>query len=491
MRPILSPEGMRELEQKAFSRGVSPLLLMEDAARAMAERLFALEKDAKSCAVLCGSGNNGGDGLALARLLLKRGVRAAVFLPKESQTPQALENLRYFEALGGEIRRDIPDEWPFDFAVDALFGTGFRGRVRPPYDAWVQALNASGLRVYAVDIPSGLDGETGACGRTEDGLPLCVRADKTFVLGYPKEGLLLGPDRALCGKLIDCPIHLPADEPPTDTYLMEREDLMLLPVRAADAHKGLAGRVLIYAGSKGMAGAAAMAALGALRMGAGLVTVACEEEVLPIVQTLVPNAMCVPISQAVKAPPPHDALAAGCGLGQTEETREKLVALLSLEAGPAVLDADALNLFAQKPFALPRDTLLTPHIGEAARLLGQGTDGVLGDMKGSAAKLSESTGACVLLKSAASVATDGKEFFVNALSAPALAKGGSGDALCGMTAALLAEQRALHQSRPLHPTAALSSLIMSLCGREADRRIGPRSALTGEVLEQLRAVLNG
>ena len=389
------------------------------------------------------------------------------------------------------VLQELPAELSFDFCVDAIFGTGFHGTPEPPFDGWIRAIRGGRFgTVFSVDIPSGMDGARGTAARDADGVPLCVRVDWTLMLGFPKAGLLTGPDRALCGELADCPIQLPDNEPETDLFLLEKRDIpVLLPTREKRMHKGNAGRVLLYAGSIGMAGAAAMAAQAALRAGAGLVTVACEEELIPILQTLAPNAMCVPISQAVHRPPVHDVLAAGCGLGIEARTRENLMALLQMETGPAVLDADALNLLAQKPFPLPEKTLLTPHVGEAARLLRTDTGAVLNDLPGSARQIAEAYGANVLLKSSVSLATDGVRGYLNALTAPALAKGGSGDALCGMTAAFLAERAAQGLPLQIPKTAALSSLLLSLCGRRAEAVYGSRGALTGDILSFLPAAL--
>ena len=488
MRPVLSPAQMRAFEQEAFARGLSPLLLMEDAARELHRQIrLRIPENARTAAIFCGSGNNGGDGLALARLFQKDGLKVKVFLPVPPKTDEAWENLGCLTALGVPVLQELPAELSFDFCVDAIFGTGFHGTPEPPFDGWIRAIRGGRFgMVFSVDIPSGMDGARGTAARDADGAPLCVRADWTLMLGFPKAGLLTGPDRAFCGELADCPIQLPDNEPETDLFLLEKRDIpALLPTRDRGMHKGNAGRVLLYAGSIGMAGAAAMAAQAALRAGAGLVTVACEEELIPILQTLAPNAMCVPISQAVHRPPAHDVLAAGCGLGTEAQTGENLMALLQMETGPAVLDADALNLLAQKPFPLPEKTLLTPHVGEAARLLRTDTGAVLQDLPGSARRIAETYGANVLLKSSVSLATDGVRGYLNALTAPALAKGGSGDALCGMTAAFLAERAAQGLPLQIPKTAALSSLLLSLCGRRAEAVYGSRGALTGDILSFL------
>ena len=493
MKPVLTPGQMRALEQAAFERGVSPLLLMEDAARCMFDRMRELLPAAAGSGVfLCGSGNNGGDGLALARLFLMAGYATTVFMPKAPSTDQAGENLRYYTARGGRVETGMPDRLSCDFCVDALLGTGFHGMPAEPLDKWIRLLGRSALPfVFSVDLPSGMNGETGECALFPDGTPACVRATHTLTLGFHKTGLLTGPARGLAGEVIRCPIQLPDLPLETDCYLTEEEDLSFLPGRPADLHKGGAGRVLLFAGSRGMAGAAAMAAQAALRMGAGLVTIACEDEVLPVLQTLVPNAMCVPIDEAAVRPPAHDVLAAGCGLGTKAETRERLLRLLERTDAPVILDADALNLLAKERFPLPKNTLLTPHAGEAARLLGVDVRAVTDRLRESAVRLAGEYRASVLLKSSVSVATDGERCYINALTAPALAKGGSGDALCGIAAAVTAQRRAAGKEPDPAKTGAVSSLILSLCGRKAEELYTARCPLTGDVIDQLPGVLAG
>ena len=270
-----------------------------------------------------------------------------------------------------------------------------------------------------------------------------------------------------------------------------RQALRWIPPRAADAHKGTAGRVLLYMGSFGMAGAAAMAARAALRAGAGLVTVAAPREIIPVLQTLVPNAMCVPAETLAERIPAHDALAAGCGLGQSPETRAILSHLLAAEKGPAVLDADALNLLAAESFVLPSETALTPHPGEAARLLNVPVEQVLEDVPAAARRLSERFGAVALLKNHVSAAAHGDSVWLQPHGAPSLAKGGSGDALTGILAALCADATVCAgMPDPLLARAALASLWLGLAGEKAMALYGDRSALTGEVIDFLPAVLN-
>ena len=488
MQFAVSPKRMRALEQHAFSLGVSALLLMEQASQSVVEALEEALYDVKSKHVLiiCGTGNNGGDGLAAARMLLKKGCNVKLLLLGEPKTDEARVNLAYLNALSpdcAEIISTIPDMDGYDAVIDAIFGTGFHGAPDGLNAEVINKINAFDTPVkLSVDIPSGMNGETGEAA-------LCVHATHTVTLGFAKLGLYLTNQKAYVGKLTVAPLQLPnfcaanGDWPGVYAEIMEESAVKtLLAHRAPDTHKGIAGRVLLYAGSMGMAGAAMMAAKAALRAGAGLVTVACPKDIIPILQQSVPNAMCMDIDEAVQHPPRHDVLAVGCGLGKSEAARQNLLTLLQNEKAPVILDADALNMLAEMPFSLPTNAVLTPHIGEAARLLSISVEEAAADMLKTAQRLHQKFGALIVLKSACTVIYDGKTFALNVGAAPALAKGGSGDALCGILAALMADQ-----GLALSPISCAQTACLwhGMAGRFAAARFGERSPLTGDVIDAL------
>lgn len=467
MRYIVTPEEMRGVEQAAFDRGTPSLLLMETAARAAYEQLRTLLPRGGRAVFLCGPGNNGGDGLAMARMWRLAGHEAAVVLPAEPRTPDAQANHRYAQALGIPVERGLIGH--ADVLVDALFGTGFRGAVVPDSEMGrlIAAANAAGCPILSVDIPSGMDGLTGAAAGA------CVRATRTVTFHAAKRGLILTARPELVGKLTIADIGLPQG-----AGIPWADDLSeLLPPRSATAHKGDCGRVVIHAGSEGMAGAAVMAALACLRAGGGLVTAVCPREVIPILQKAVPNAMC----RAAEERPDLrcDARLLGCGLAETPATWEELLRLHD-PAIPEVWDAGALNLLARQPLRLGENAYITPHLGEAARLLGWDIPQIAADPLAAARALSEKYACHVALKSAVTVLCDPKgRLAVNALPAPALAKGGSGDALAGILAALLGQR--LSGLRALQA----ACLWHSLAGKIAGERIGVRAALTGDVIDCL------
>ncbi|MBR1607226.1 MAG: NAD(P)H-hydrate dehydratase [Clostridia bacterium] len=462
MKRIVTPEEMRQTEQAAFEKGVSSLLLMETAARQAFLRLQALAPKGGRVFFLCGPGNNGGDGLAMARMWRQAGGDARVILPKEPATPDARTNLRYLQALGVPFAEAIDRA---DVLVDALFGTGFHGAIDPEsaMGRLIGSANAAGCPILAVDIPSGMDGLTGQVNGA------CIKATETVTFHAAKRGLILTSRPELVGRLTVADIGLS-----DDTGLLWADDLdELLPPRPATAHKGDCGRVTLYAGSMGMAGAAVVAAKAALRAGSGLVTVLCEREIMPILQTAVPNAMCRLPSDAPRA----DARLYGCGLPETAETWRRILALRD-ERLPEVWDAGALNLLAREPMMLGPNAVITPHAGEAARLLGWTIPRVTGDMPAAAEALRQKYGCNVILKSHVSVlcAANGT-MAVNTAGSAALAKGGSGDALAGILVSLLG------QGLDFLPAMQAACLWLGLAGQRAGEKYGLRGALTGDVID--------
>lgn len=483
MHAILTPDQMRALEQRAFSQGVSSLLLMEDAARAAHQAMARIlgGTAGKRILYLVGCGNNGGDGLAMARLCLADGGKPEVLLVGEPCTPDAKTNLAYAQALGIPLLKWDPDHAegmsPPNAVVDAVFGIGFHDSLPPGVARLAEIVAGWQVPVFAVDIPSGMDGLTGEVHGA------VFEATHTLALGHLKLGHCLSPHLDAMGELQLVPLAIPqsAYEALKNVQLvtaLDAADLAkTLPHRPRNAHKGISGRVLLYMGSWGMAGAAGMAALACLSAGAGLLTIACEAEIIPVLQALAPNAMCLPIEQAVKSPPPFDVLAVGCGLGQGDRVWENLLVLWQPDK-PSVWDADALNLLAKHQIRLGERAVMTPHPGEAARLLGCEVREVTHNPLDAARRLQEAFGATVVLKGAASVIQDASQTSLNIIGSPALAKGGSGDALAGIIAGLLAQQ----PHKPPFESARTACLWLGTAGQRAAGQYGVHSVLTGDVI---------
>ena len=495
MQRILTPEQMRTLEYRAFQLGVPSLLLMEDAARSAHQALKAALDGVlgKDILYLAGPGNNGGDGLAMARLCLWDGGLPRVLLTAQPATYDAQANLAYARALGIPVSIFTPETALSllakpDAVVDAIFGTGFHGALPEELGSLARHVKGFQVPVIALDSPSGMNSLTGEVPGE------IFPAARTIALGNLKTGLCLTRHPEYTGELRAVPIGIPGDAwqalaGESVITSLEPGDLReRLPKRAKNAHKGDSGRLLLYMGSMGMAGAAAMAAraaLAALRAGAGLVTFACERELIPVLQTLVPNAMCIPIEQAVRQPPLYDVLALGCGLGKSEEIWNNILSLWRADK-PSVWDADALNLLAERPMHLGTKAVIMPHPGEAARLLNRNTESIVRDPLAAAEALRLKFDCTVVLKGAVSIISDSERIMLNLVGSPVLARGGSGDALTGIVAGLMAQHKG---ETPLDP-AATASLWFGMAAVEAERRHGVLYALTGDVIDCLSAVIN-
>ena len=481
--PVLTPDEMRRAEQALFDRGFPAVLLMEHAALAVVHELEKLLGgcEGRTALFLCGTGNNGGDGYAAARLFAARGGRAAVLTAGEPKTESARLNRSLLETQDILFCREYADASAIaglcpDAVVDAVFGIGFHGVPSGKAGeliALCREMKEAGTPVLAVDVPSGLNAATGEA-------EACVRADVTVTFHAAKPGLLLTPHREAVGNLIVRPIGIPGNGEEAPVQWIARAALAALKSRPLTAHKGDNGRVLIYAGSMGMLGAAAMCARAAIAAGAGLTTILCEREAMPVLQTLVPCAMCREIGDAHENRPEYDVLALGCGLSQNEEKWRNILFLWNPEK-PSVWDADALNMLAAHPMTLGPKALITPHPGEAARLLGCTAADILKDRIAAAKALCEKYGCMTLLKSDVTVACELKDgeprYYLNAVGTPALAKGGSGDVLAGVAAALRCENAY---------TAALASLWHGAAGQCGEKHFGMR----GLTAEQLIACLH-
>lgn len=551
MIPLISPAAMRECEQRYFRMsGEASIDVMERAARALADVISAELPEGSTIHFACGTGGNGGDGTACARLLHEK-YRCIIVQPKEPTAPDAIENLRRAKEYGIPVvqspgfyvsaftgfplpkvdRLPNPDAW-----VDALFGTGLS---RPPEGVekalihYINAQRSQGARVYSADIPSGLNGTTG------NAHPACIEADCTVTFQHIKTGMALGDGMDACGKIIRADVGFPQELFFTpeinmlDAGLLEPADITRwLSPRPRNIHKGSCGHLLIVAGSFGMAGAAAMCAQAALRSGVGLLTIACVKSIVPMLQTLVPQAMCIPLEEdrgaiSIDALPALQAALVGktaavIGPGLTKRVPEEIIRAVLKSDIPAVIDADALNIMAFHPILfgmLKKHHVITPHPGEAARLLDSaklfdnlralsepGADPeelsrafniALGNLSLSdsynptvpespveAASALQKLGATALYKGASCVISDGDQVYVSRSGCCGMARGGSGDILCGILGAMLAEK----STRAPSLTAALASEIHGLAGELAQVKYGSRSMNALDIVEFLPEV---
>ncbi len=450
-------------------------VLMENAARATAAVLHALHPRGRVLAVV-GPGNNGGDALVALRILREWG-RDVAWIAATPRTPELalLHDHKLARLSSEQLSAALADA---DVIMDGMLGTGTRGAAREPMASVIRELNSAQRPVLAIDLPSGVDASTG---RVEGD---AVHARVTVTFGAAKVGLLLQPARSHCGRLVVAEIGLsPLPESPDSELSTPAWAHARLPGRAPDAHKGAAGRVLLLAGSTGMAGAAAMAAHGALCAGAGLLRIVSSASNREILQTLVPEATFFDRDGEVPGAGIH-ALVAGCGMGTDEPALEALErALDATDPLPVLLDADALNLLAQRTDALKRigarrPTLLTPHLGEMARLSGKAESEIQRDRLGCAQSFARATRCVVLLKGQPSmVAAPEGPALINTTGSSDVATGGMGDQLAGVIGAFLATGVEAREA---------AALGLFYAGRAADLANRGRSLLPRHVSEGLR-----
>jgi ADP-dependent NAD(P)H-hydrate dehydratase / NAD(P)H-hydrate epimerase len=458
---------MREIDRLTIEKfGVASLTLMESAGQGVARMILQTFASAasKGILVVAGKGNNGGDGLVVARLLQKQKIFCNVVLLAKRQelSPDAAHNLQAFLDIKGKVieiesstlsllHKQIADA---EILVDAILGTGTKNEITGLYAAAIAAMNDSGKPIVAIDIPSGLD--------TDRGTPLgvCVKAAMTVALGYAKLGEVIYPGLSFVGDLTVVDIGL-ADEAVASVgsaaEVLERDNVRpLVPVRQPDTHKGTYGHALVIAGSRGKTGAAILACRAAMRSGAGLVTLAAACPLNDIFAGALTEVMTEPLpadsvdeivslddDQWRRLLAHRSVLLFGPGIGVSSSTRNNLRWLLGNLAIPWVIDADGLNNLALDLERLRHARIapiLTPHPGEMARLLGTDTAAVNGDRIGVARRFAQLHHCHLVLKGARTViATRTGEVFINSTGNAGMASGGMGDVLAGILTALLAQ----------------------------------------------------
>jgi NAD(P)H-hydrate epimerase len=426
-------------EMRAAEAGHDVDAMMRRAGEAVAKELMRRFPDARRFALHAGSGANGGDGRIAAELLQAQGR----------------------ELVAGAA----------DVVIDALLGTGMKGAPREETARVIEQINTSGSPVVAVDIPSGVDASTGEVAGA------AVRADLTVTMHGPKVGLAIAPGRFHAGEVAVADIGLEPAE--TEHRLVTREILAEVPRRSAGDNKYTAGHVVVVGGSRGMTGAPALASRAALRADAGYVTIAAPEESIPVLETLVLEAVKRPLGEIFEVLRRAGSLAVGPGLGRGEEAKSLVRRLLAEAEVPAVVDADAL--FELEPGDWPAPRVLTPHEGELGRLLGRDSKEIAAHRLASAQEAAERFDCVVVLKGEDSlVAAPGRGVLVCALGLPSLSTAGTGDVLTGIAAAFLAKRMEPQRA------AAAACAAQQLASHEASQRDG---LLASDVVEALPQAL--
>lgn len=505
---LVTADEMQRMDRATIqSFGIPGQVLMENAGRgATAFFLEAIYRhDPGPVGVVAGRGNNGGDGFVMARYLHQKNIPVTVFLLSERARVKgdAAANLALIDQMGVPVR-EMPDEAAIDAQqvalhhqrtwIDAILGTGLTKDVRGEFHRVIDFINGTARPVFAVDIASGLNADTGQiCG-------IAIRAAATATFGFAKVGHLVYPGRELSGRLkiieIGIPPHVAAEIGSRQHLITPALLKKRFPVRLPTAHKGNTGHVLVIAGSPGKTGAAAMASTSALRAGAGLVTLGIARSLNPVMETLLTEAMTVGLPETTDGYLAESAigaitalmqdkrvLAVGPGLGTDPSTGGLLRGLIETSTVPMVIDADGLNLIAADPSMLAgkkAPLVLTPHPGEMARLCGRSTSAIQADRIGHARDFASRHGVNLVFKGAATVvARPNGDVFVNLTGNPGMASGGMGDVLTGAIAGLMAQGMDAH-------IAALTGVYLH--GAAADRlasRKAPVGYLAGEVMHTL------
>ncbi len=493
LRPLFDADVMRAVDAWAIEEaGASSLELMEAAGRAVAEAVGALAPEGP-VRVVCGKGNNAGDGLVAARYLAEAGfdVEALLLWPAAELSGDAAANLERFgaEQLDGEPAPRLAGSGA---VVDAIFGTGFAGEPREPARAAIAAIEACGAPVVACDIASGIDASSG------EAAGVAVTAEVTVSFHAAKLGHRVAPGKWLTGELRVAPIGIPAGAPAEPVAgEIDAAVLELAPRRGARSTKFSSGQVTVAGGSRGLTGAVQMSSRAAIRAGAGYATVAVPADLEPVFEAGQLEVMSVgcPGGDGCLAPGSAKSLlrafehaAAGVlgpGMGRDPGSVELARAVLTRIDAPLVLDADGLNAFAgelDRIAVRPEPTVLTPHAGELGRLLGRDAEEIGRHRLAAAREAARAARAIVVLKGDDTIVTDGERVAVNVLAAPALATAGTGDVLSGIAAAML--------SRGLEPFAAACAAVLAhaRAGREAAVRIGAsESVIATDVIDSIAA----
>jgi len=474
-----------------MSSGVASATLMDRAGRAVARAAIreAGGRYGRRAEVVCGRGNNGGDGFVAARELARAGlsVRCLVVGDAAGISGAAGEHLRRAAQVVEILAWDDGALGPCDVIVDALFGTGFRGRAEGDAGGAITAMNDSGAPVVAVDIPSGVSGATGAAEGPS------VTAQATVVMAAEKLGTAIGAGSSLAGRVEIADIGIAVPE--SHAGMIEQDDVAgVLPRRQADSHKRSRGAVALLGGSAGMSGAVKLAARSAVRMGAGYCTVGATSSVEAALSAALPEVLSTVVTE-------HDvlgtealdrfagvierttALAIGPGLGTGPDQHSLMISVLDRVELPMVIDADGLNVLAGHTDELagrPAPTVLTPHPAELARLLSLSVPEIQADRAAAARAAAERFGCVVVLKGHRSViAEESGRIAVNPTGGPELASAGTGDVLTGAVAALLAAGLGAFEA------AWCAVYVHGVAGAEAERRVGGPGVLAWDVAEAL------
>lgn len=500
---IVTADIMRSLEQNFVAQGGSYMDLMENAGRAVAAEIMNQQGEIPTALILCGKGNNGGDGFVIARILKENGFAVDVALA--DGMPQTEAAALNFKCLPPEVRifnyyedREnvfLGIQQGYGFIVDALYGIGFHGELNEDLAILLNACNSSPSIRIAVDIPSGVNCDSGEVSQSS------FRADKTVTFTLPKLAHVIYPSLEYCGELRIADIGIPQRLAASCPYVLQTTQdyvsMHPLPKRKSVSHKGTYGRLMCVCGSYGMAGAAVLAGSAALHSGVGLVTLTVPKSIYEICASRLIEATFMPMEQnddgtlnieafnkiIYTVSDECNAVLVGCGLGYNDETWEMVGLLVENLDKPLILDADGINAICMHTDILKQakaPVILTPHIGEMARLIGAEVEQVKADMLGTAQRIAQEYHVYVVLKDVHTIiASPEGEMLVNFTGCAGMAKGGSGDVLAGLMGGFLAQG--------MLPMAAAANAVYyhGLAGEYASKDASQRTTTAMQIVEAL------
>lgn len=487
---LVNANEMRRCDAAIINKiGVPAMVLMEKAALGVVEELYDGTFDLEKVVVVCGSGNNGGDGLAVARLLHLKGVDVTVlFVGKEqSSTTETKKQMEIVKNYDIKILKNL-DLKGYTTIVDAIFGAGLSRAVEGNYKEVIKAMNGSKANMIAVDIPSGISADTGKV------MGIAVKAEKTVAFAYKKLGLVLYPGADYAGvvKVKDIGItDVGFEGKYPRVYSYTKDDLEKVPKRCDYSNKGTYGKVLVIGGAINMSGAAYFAAKAAYKIGAGLVKVYTPKDNRTIIQTMLPEAIIntydsenIDIESLKNAISWASSIVVGPGMGMEKNTKFILDILLSNADVPLVIDADGVNMIAKHPEILEnhRDNIiLTPHLREMARLIKKDIPHIQENLIEEAQKYAEKEKVICVLKDARTVVTDGSgSVYINQSGNNGMSTGGSGDVLTGVIAGLLAQGMANLEA------ATLGVYLHGLAGDRAAAKVGVYGVMADDIVDNIR-----
>lgn len=483
MKYILTGKQMKTVDGYTINHiGIPGIVLMERAALSVASLIVQNETKNNSVLVVCGVGNNGADGLAVCRMLHLKGYSTCIYVLGEIQkaTDDFKTQLNIVKNLGIEIVDEIVSN---DIIVDAIFGVGLSREVTGKYKNAIEQINKIRAKKYAVDIPSGIDADTGKV------LGVAVKAHHTVTFGYHKVGTVLYPGAEYCGKVMVADIGFAPDTGLDDKIkYIENQDLKYVPKRKNYSNKGTYGKVLIIAGSKEISGAAVLSAMAAFKTGAGMVRVFTHENNRNIIGRLIPEAMIntyhterfdmKSLEACLKW---CDVVAVGPGMG-TGEIQTKIVEKVLEAELPTVLDADGINTISRRneiKKKLHKKVIMTPHLGEMSRFMAVSVEEIAGNLIKYANQANYQYGVSIVLKDARTVIVSHHGIYINLTGNSGMATAGSGDVLTGIIVALLGMKAGLEHAAVLGP------FIHGLAGDLAAEEYTKESMMAGDIVKKI------